>query len=74
MPEFTDSLLPFGNHNAPKSGLSPEVHQTGLRLYRQAWDEYRAAGCPFGETDDAMLVWYSFQRGEREIPVTVGKN
>jgi hypothetical protein len=74
MPPFVDSLFPFGRNDTSDARLSPEVRRTGLRLYRQAWDAYRTAGCPFGETDEAMLVWYTFQQDETEIPGTVGRN
>ena len=69
-----DSLLPFGPEANPSSTeLSPEVRETGLRIYRQAWDAYREAGCPYGATDEAMLVWYSFQDDD-SIPSTTSKN
>lgn len=36
----------------------------GMRLYCQAWDAYREAGMPFGSSDDAMIVWYTFHPDE----------
>jgi hypothetical protein len=74
MPTFTDSLLPFGPHSPSSSELSPELRRTALRLYRQAWDAYCKAGCPYGETDEAMLVWYSFQQDGAKAPYPVGRN
>jgi len=60
MSDVTDrSLLPFGT-NAPETDeLSPLMKRYAVHLYEEAWDEYRDAGCPYGKSDDAMLVWYS---------------
>ena len=69
-----DPLFPTSAASSDSSKLSPELRRTGLRLYRQAWDAYRKAGCPYGETDEAMLVWYSFQEETRDIPFELGKN
>ena len=55
------SMLPLGT-NAPDTDtddLSPLMQRYAFRLYEEAWEDYRAAGCPYGESDDAMLVWYS---------------
>ena len=38
----------------------------GLNLYRTAWEAYRKAGCPFGEHDEAMLIWFTFDQHTRE--------
>jgi len=60
MPDPTDrSMLPFGT-NAPETDeLSPLMKRYAFHLYEVAWEDYRDAGCPYGKTDDAMLVWYS---------------
>ena len=55
------SLLPFGNPSNA-SNLSPALQQYAMNLYRRAWTDYREVGCPYGETDKAMLVWYTFQK------------
>lgn len=54
--------------------LPPSLQQYALNLYRDAWQDYRAVGCPYGKTDDAMLVWYSLY-GSGDGPALVsGKN
>ena len=70
------SLLPFGNSpNAPDStGLSSALEQCARNLYRQAWSAYRTVGCPYGETDEAMLVWYSFQHNPDNPTLSSGRN
>ncbi len=74
MQTLDDSLLPFGSEASSSSAeLSPELRETGLRIYRQAWDAYREAGCPYGASDEAMLVWYSFQDDD-SIRSTTSKN
>jgi hypothetical protein len=64
------SLLPFGDpSDSPDSAdLSSAMQQCAMNLYRQAWAAYSKVGCPYGKTDEAMLVWYSFQ-GTEECPV-----
>ena len=37
----------------------------GLKLYRKAWEAYREAGCPFGENDEALLIWFTFDQATR---------
>jgi hypothetical protein len=54
--------------------MSPELWQFGLQLYKKAWGEYLEAGCPFGESDEALLVWYTFNRPEAGGRITVGRN
>jgi len=67
------SFLPFGNQDGSMD-LSPTLQQCARTLYRQAWDKYRAVGAPYGETDEAMLVWYSFQKGPGRPALPFGKN
>lgn len=38
----------------------------GLKLYRDAWAAYREAGCPLGEHDEAMLIWFTFDQTTRK--------
>lgn len=45
-----------------------------MKLYRQAWEAYREVDCPYGETDEAMLVWYSLYGQDDTPSPTVGKN
>lgn len=42
--------------------IPPELMPFALRQYRSAWDLYQKAGCPFGETDMGMLLWFTFDR------------
>ncbi|WP_022836237.1 hypothetical protein [Salisaeta longa] len=42
------------------SDLPPALQRYARKVYSDAWDAYTAAGCPFGPTDKAMLVWYTF--------------
>ncbi|MFB6248003.1 MAG: hypothetical protein ABEL97_05480 [Salinibacter sp.] len=75
MDDCTDqSLLPLGTAPSDASDLPPSLQRHALTLYREAWTDYRAVGCPYGETDDAMLVWYSlYGRGDGPALVS-GKN
>jgi hypothetical protein len=70
------SLLPFGTPpDSPDStSLSSAMEQCARTLYRQAWEAYRTVGCPYGETDEAMLVWYSFQTNADEPTLASGRN
>ena len=68
------SFLPLGTDKSGPADLPPELQQYALTLYREAWADYRAVGCPYGETDDAMLVWYSLY-GTGDGPALVsGRN
>lgn len=72
---YDASLMPFGpSQDAENDDLSPEVLRCGLQLYRRAWDAYEEAGCPYGQTDEAMLVWYSFNESSLPDTQPVGKN
>lgn len=44
--------------------MSEGTWAVGMQLYCQAWDAYRQAGMPFGSSDDAMIVWYTFHPDE----------
>ncbi|PEN13724.1 hypothetical protein CRI94_06515 [Longibacter salinarum] len=68
-------MLPFGSARPPQEDiLSPEMREYAMKIYREAWDAYKGANCPYGETDEAMLVWYSFRRTSDGENVVVGKN
>jgi len=67
------SLLPFGSEDAP-ANLSPALEQCAMNLYRQAWSAYRTVDCPYGETDKAMLVWYTFQDHPERPSLLSGRN
>jgi hypothetical protein len=67
-------LLPLDSDAVDPSELSPAMQQCALNLYRQAWTAYRQIGCPYGESDQAMFVWYALY-GESDGPDLVsGKN
>ena len=74
-----NSFLPFGSvtdsdpEEAMTEDLPPNLRRAGRYAYRRGWEEYREAGCPFGPTDQAMLIWFSFSN-ETETPPTVGRN
>lgn len=44
--------------------MSESTWAVGMRLYCQAWDAYREAGMPFGSSDEAMIIWYTFRTDE----------
>lgn len=68
--EFT---MPF--RSSESSDPMPESTWTvGMRLYCQVWDEYRQAGMPFGSSDDAMIVWYTFHPSKDFDLYTVSRN
>ena len=46
--------------------LPPQLKQYMDKLYQRAWDEYAAAGYPFGRNDTAMYIWYNFNQQTRE--------
>jgi hypothetical protein len=69
------SLLPLGGNNDPDAEtLSPTMQACARNLYQQAWREYRAVGCPYGQTDEAMLVWYSLDGNAPGSSPLTGKN
>ncbi len=41
--------------------LPPVLQHYVLALYHRVWAAYCKAGCPFGETDTAMLLWFEFR-------------
>ncbi len=41
--------------------LPPVLQRYVIALYHRAWAAYRKAGCPFGSTDSAMLLWFEFR-------------
>ncbi len=67
------SFLPIGPKANGISELPPGLQDCARSLYRQAWRDYRQAGCPYGETDEAMLIWYSLSGDDRFSPIT-GRN
>jgi hypothetical protein len=67
------SLLPFGSQDE-SAELPPALERCALNLYRQAWRAYRTVDCPYGETDEAMLVWYTFQDNPDDPSLLSGRN
>lgn len=45
--------------------VPPELQAYLEQLYTEAWRAYEQAGCPFGPTDEAMLIWFEFDRQTR---------
>lgn len=71
---MSDLLLPLGPSNSGDRELPPLLRHVGEQLYQQAWTAYREVGCPYGETDEAMRVWYTLY-GQRDGPSpAVGRN
>ena len=68
------SFLPLGTDESSPADLPPALQQYALTLYQEAWEDYRAVGCPYGETDDAMLVWYSLYGTGDGPPLVSGRN
>jgi hypothetical protein len=64
-------MLPFGGARPSREEqMTPEMREYALKIYREAWDAYKNVGCPYGKTDEAMLVWYSFRKtpdGEQAV-------
>lgn len=71
-PDFP--LLPLGKAETTPSEISPGLRPCAHQLYSQAWEKYRTAGCPFGETEDAMLIWYCLSPRSSEARLVTGKN
>lgn len=75
MSAFDDqSLLPIGPRITESRTPDPTIHLRALQLYHQAWKVYRRAGCPYGETDEAMHIWYSLRDSERGTAFLTSKN
>ncbi len=47
---------------AEEDEMPPELWRIAVRQYHKAWDLYVEAGCPFGETDEGMLIWFEFDQ------------
>ncbi len=58
--------LRFGPGVAADLDLPEALHGYARRLYADAWEAYAEAGCPLGETDEALLVWFTFQQAPEE--------
>lgn len=69
-----ESFLPFGPRTSESSNPTPTLHLRALQLYHQAWKAYGRAGCPYGETDEAMLVWYSLPASDPQETFLTGRN
>jgi hypothetical protein len=58
-------MRPYIRTNLPSSLGSdlPDAYVRFIeRTFREAWEEYTAAGRPFGETDVALAIWVEFGR------------
>lgn len=74
MPDRHDILLPFDTNASDTSELSPMMRKCARSLYKQAWTKYRNVDCPYGETDEAMLVWYTLHGRSSTPSLVTGKN
>lgn len=54
--------LPFGKRATSNMelGVPDELQGYCLDLYERTRKAYEEAGCPLGESDEAMLVWFTF--------------
>ncbi len=54
--------LPFGKRATSNMELDvpDELQEYCQDLYERTRRAYEEAGCPLGETDEAMLVWFTF--------------
>lgn len=43
-----------------KRSSTSQTRQIVASFYRTARRDYLRAGCPFGKTDDAMLIWFEY--------------
>ncbi|MFO8233335.1 MAG: hypothetical protein R6U20_11780 [Longimonas sp.] len=66
--------MPFRPPNTSGLPMSENTWAVGMRLYCQAWDAYREAGMPFGSSDNAMIIWYTFRTDEDVDLSTVSPN
>lgn len=44
----------------PPRTSTAQTRQLVASFYRTARRDYLKAGCPFGKTDDAMLIWFEY--------------
>ena len=44
----------------PSQASIAQTRQIVASFYRTARRDYLKAGCPFGKTDDAMLIWFEY--------------
>lgn len=56
------NYLPFGNRALSNMSLNvpAELRDYCVDLYRETRIAYEEAGCPLGESDEAMLIWFTF--------------
>jgi hypothetical protein len=59
-----ERTLPHRDADAD-ADLPPELRHYVIKLYREAWTAYIIAGCPFGHSDDSMLIWFEFNQQTR---------
>lgn len=71
---LSPSAMQFGPHAADATDLPDVLQAYGDRLYLEAWAAYLKAGCPLGDSDLAMLVWYTFEEPTSEALASVTPN
>ena len=75
MHDSTDhSLLPIGSAPTDDAELSPAMRKFAHQLYRQARRAYDKAGRPYGDSDEAMMVWYTLHGQEPDSSFVTGRN
>lgn len=54
--------LPFGERTdtTASATIPDELRDYCVDLYRETRKAYVAAGCPLGDSDEAMLIWFTF--------------
>lgn len=57
------NYLPFGDRITAnlQSGVPDELRGYCVDLYQETRNAYEAAGCPLGDSDEAMLIWFTFE-------------
>lgn len=61
MKEVPDRPMSFTFDPEAVAELPPVLQRYILALYHRVWAAYRKVGCPFGETNAAMLLWFEFR-------------
>lgn len=65
---LTAAIAEFGR--AVREQIIEPTLRIGRAMHVAAWDGYRTAGMPYGETDDGMMRWFEEQaaagRADRE--------
>ncbi len=57
------NYLPFGERVTGnlQSGVPAELQDYCVDLYQETRNAYEEVGCPLGDSDEAMLIWFTFE-------------